>query len=168
MADSTNVSEAVDDSADIVDAELVEGGILDTASDLNSDQDKANLVVQLEGLIKTHISKIDKLREDLSEQKVMLADSFENDTTYREHAEAAKEANKIKSKTKSEILKRPEVAIVAEKVKSMASELKEYDAALSDYLSEFNKVSGISEIEGEDGELMQIVYVAKLKRKITP
>ena len=132
---------------------------------LDDKKDEANLVIKLEGLIKNHISQIDKLRIELSDQRAMLADSFEGDPTYKEHAEAAKAANKVKAATKAEILKRPSVAVIAEKVKSMSSQMKELQAALSDYLGEFNRLSGITEIEGEDGELREIVYVAKLVKK---
>lgn len=168
--DPDEQKESLDESRDkpkeSEDADIVEGEVVEDATgNLNPDQDKTNLVVQLEGLIKTHLSKTDKLREELAEQKAMLADAFENDPTYIEHAAAAKEANKIKSKTKTEIVKRPELAQIADKVKSMSSELKELNAALSDYLREYNQQSGISQIEGEDGELMEIVYVAKLVRK---
>lgn len=148
------------------DRDIIEGEVVDdSVADLNPDADKANLILQLEGLIKTNLSQADKLREELSEQKAMLSDSFENDPTYIEHATLAKEANKVKAKTKAEITKRPEIATIAEKVKTMSSELKELNSALSDYLREFNQQSGISQIEGADGELMEIVYVAKLVKK---
>ncbi len=152
MADSKNV--------------LVSDKVVDVSgTPLNDKKGEADLVLQLEGLIKNHISQIDKLRIELSDQKGMLADTFENDTTYKVHAEASKVANKVKSATKAEILKRPSVAVIAEKVKSMSSQMKELQAALSDYLGEFNRLSGMTEIEGEDGELREIVYVAKLVRK---
>lgn len=165
----------VDD--DVIDGEVkdegdngteVQSGIVDKETEepgLDPEKDKANLIMQLEGLIKTNLSQADKLREELSEQKAMLKDSFENDPTYIEHATLAKEANKVKAKTKAEIVKRPEIATIAEKVRTMSSELKELNSALSDYLREFNQQSGISQIEGADGELMEIVYVAKLVRK---
>lgn len=122
-------------------------------------------VASLENLIKTNNSQIAKLSEELSEARQMLKDAFEGDTTYREHADAAKDANKIKNATRAQILKRPEVAQIATNVKVLTSELKELKEALSDYLREFSRVSGITEIEGDDGELLEIVYVAKLVRK---
>ena len=79
--------------------------------------------------------------------------------------EAAKAAAKIKSATKQQILKQPQAADLANKVKTLRSELKENKASLSDYLREFQRMSGISEIEGPDGELQEIVYTAKLIKK---
>jgi hypothetical protein len=52
-----------------------------------------------------------------------------------------------------------------DKVTVLKNELKEAQEALSSYLADFQRLTGVSEIEGEDGELRQIVYVAKLVRK---
>lgn len=162
-------------------SEVVEGEVISEDSE-NSDKseksemsDEASLeqvagggadeVLNLENMIKTNSSQIAKLSVELSEAREMLKDSFENDTTYREHADAAKEANKIKAATKAQILKQPAVAQIATNVKVLTSELKELKEALSDYLKEFNRLSGITEIEGDDGELMEIVYIAKLVKK---
>lgn len=175
--DEGKVPQVPREDGDIVEGEVIEEGDIGTKGqsskvdigteepELDPEKDKANLIMQLEGLIKTNLSQADKLREELSEQKAMLKDSYDNDPTYIEHATLAKEANKVKTKTKAEIVKRPEIALIAEKVKTMSSELKELNSALSDYLREFNQQSGISQIEDADGELMEIVYVAKLVRK---
>lgn len=149
-----------------VDNEVVEGEVVDgEAADLNPAADEANLVLTLEGTIKNHMAQIANLREELGKQREMLKASFENDPTYIEHDTTAKDAAKIRSKTKAEILKKPDIAELAAKVKSMTSEFKDLQSALSDYLREFNRVSGLTEIEGQDGELLEIVYVAKLVKK---
>src|SRR3989344_9121903 len=140
------------------------------ATDVTSEEtipqkDQALLVKRLEEMVKNHISSIDQLRKELTEQRDMLKSSFENDSTYQEHDQTAKEAAKVKSKTKQEILKRPEVAIIADKVKSLNDELRELNSALSDYLSEFQRASGLNQIEGEDGEIREIIFVAKLAPK---
>ena len=129
------------------------------------DPDQAGLILNLENTIKGHLTQIEKLREDLSTHRDMLKAAFENDAVYNEHAEVAKAANKVKAKTKAEILKKPDVAELAARVKTESSEFKELQAALSDYLGEFNRLSGITELEGPDGELREIVYVAKLVKK---
>lgn len=152
------------------DNKLVEGEIVDESTDVPAtagavDHDQAALVLNLENTIKGHLTQIEKLQEDLSQHRDMLKAAFENDAVYNEHAEAAKAANKVKAKTKAEILKKPDVAELASKVKSESSEFKELQAALSDYLGEFNRLSGITELEGPDGELRQIVYVARLVKK---
>lgn len=159
MADDANVAVVGDEPA-IISDDLSNGD--GTASVPTGGTDE---IMNLENMIKTTNAQIEKMSDELSEARQILKDSFENDTTYREHADAAKDANKIKNATKAQILKRPEVAQIATNVKVLTSELSELKEALSDYLREFNRMSGITEIEGQDGELLEIVYVAKLVKK---
>lgn len=173
-----------DDETDVfqpkAEDEIVEGEVISENSEHSDKSDKpdksdksedsgseaAQEVMNLENMIKTNNTQIAKLSSDLTEAREMLKDAFENDATYHEHADAAKDANKVKAATKAQILKQPAVAQIATNVKVLASELKELKEALSDYLGEYNRLSGITEIEGDDGELLQIVYVAKLVRKL--
>lgn len=126
---------------------------------------KAAILLNMDQLIKTHLSSIDKLSEELSTHKEMLKDIFENDSTFKNHSEQAKEANRIKAATKQEILKQPQAANLHNKIKSMQSELKELQGALSDYLQQYQQMSGVNEIEGDDGQVREIVYVAKLVKR---
>ena len=119
----------------------------------------------LESMIKTHISRIDHLKNESKKHADLLKNTFINDTTYKLHEDRAKEAARVKSKTRSEILKRQEVATIAQKVKDFKSELKELEGALSDYLREYARLSGTNEIETEDGEIHEIIYIAKLVKK---
>lgn len=125
----------------------------------------SDLVLNMEGMIKNLISTLDRQKEQANKFQEALNDIFENDETYTTHAKAAKEAARVKSNTKQQILKQPQAADLFEKVKTLKSEMSENQASLSDYLREFQKMSGISEIEGDDGELREIVYTAKLIRK---
>lgn len=175
MADSDeDVSKVTNDPDG---SEVVEGEVVSDSSAVSLDpvdhadaekNDQAELIMKLENMIKNNNAQIAKLSAELSESRDMLKDAFEGDTTYREHADAAKEANKVKSATKAQILKQPSVKALADKVKTLTSELKELKEGLSDYLGEFNRLSGITEIEGVDGELLEIVYVAKLVKRTTP
>ena len=127
----------------------------------------AVLLVRIEEMIKTHISQIDKLTEDVTKYKDMIDDIFTNDKTFQEHDKIAKEAAKVRSKTKSEIMKRVDVANLSNKLKTLKSEKKELQEGLSDYLREYQRLSGSNEIEGEDGQIREIVFVAKLVRKFS-
>lgn len=146
-----------DDTPQVQDAEIVD----DTQAD-------SKLLLSLDEMIKNHMDLIDNSKKELSEQRDMLKDSFESDAVYQQHHEEVKKATKTRNATKGEILKRPSVAAIAEKVKSLQSQVKEYTAALSDYLREYQRVSGQSTFEGKDGEVLEIVYVAKLKRVDKP
>ncbi|MDO8498366.1 MAG: hypothetical protein Q7S44_01085 [bacterium] len=136
----------------------------DQIENKNNDS-QASVLLNLEQLIKNHISSIDKTSEELKKQKGMLDDIFANDSTYKQHSEQAREAAKIKAATKAQIMKQPQVTELSEKVKNMRQEVKEMQGALSDYLKEYQRMSGVNEIEGEDGEVREIVYTAKLVKR---
>lgn len=125
----------------------------------------AELLGNLESTIREHITSIDTSRTELKKLKEMLLDMFANDPTYQGHDKAVKEATKIRVKTKSELLKQPEAAQLHNKIRELSSELKDLQNALSDYLHEYQRLSGSNEIEGDDGEVREIVYVAKLVKR---
>ncbi len=131
---------------------------------VDESRDDAKLILSLEEMIKNNRDLIEKSRGELSEQRDMLKNSFESDAIYQEQNEEVKKATKIRSATKSQILKKPSVATIAEKVKSLQSQIKEYEAALSDYLREYLRVSGQTTIEDEKGEILEIIYTAKLRK----
>lgn len=136
-----------------------------TTETSNNTENKGEILVSMEGMIKSHVSSLDKLQQEYKKHKEMLDDIFTNDATYQTHSEKAKEANKVKAATKTQILKQPQAAQLQEKIKSMKSEISELQSALSDYLQEYERLSGVNEIEGEDGEVREIVSTAKLVKK---
>lgn len=125
----------------------------------------SEILLNMESLIKGHIATIDKLSTESKKLKEMLDDIFGNDPTFQEHDKAVKEAAKVKQNTKAQILKQPQAADLDKKVKELKGELKENQASLSDYLQEYARMSGVNEIEGDDGEVREIVYTAKLIKK---
>jgi len=125
----------------------------------------AELLGNLESSIKEHIASIDTSKTELKKLKEMLSDMFSNDSTYQEHDKAVKEASKIRTKTKLELLKQPAAAQLNNKIKELSSDLKDLQNALSDYLREYQRLSGSNEIEGDDGEVREIVYVARLVKR---
>jgi hypothetical protein len=125
----------------------------------------AVLLVRIEEMIKTHISQMDELSGKIQEHKEMLDDIFKNDETFQEHDKIAKEASRIRGNTKKEIMKRPAVADLDNKMKSLKSEKAELEDGLSDYLREYQRLSGSNQIEGEDGEMREIIFVPKLVKK---
>lgn len=129
------------------------------------DENQGLVVIELENTIKNHLASIDKLEGEYVTHRDMLEDIFNNDSTYKEHAKIAKEAARVKNNTKREMMKQPQVASLSEKVRDMKREISELQKALSDYLREYQRISGLSEIEGEDGEIREIIYTAKLIRK---
>jgi predicted RNase H-like nuclease (RuvC/YqgF family) len=124
--------------------------------------ENVNELLNLEDLIKNYVSQIENLRKEIKKQKDLFEDSFESDVVYREHEEKAKEAAKIKSETKQQILKQPTLAALGEKIDDLKTQLKELQVTLSDYLVQYQKMTGFNEIEVGDGETMIIVNSARL------
>lgn len=125
-----------------------------------------NEFFDLENLIKNYITRIGQLKDDLKKKREMLEDAFEGDAIYQEHALKAKEAAKIKGATKMQILKQPALAELAESVKDLQFDIKEQQSMLNDYLQQYQKASGATQIETGDGEILEIVGVYRLvKRK---
>lgn len=147
---------------DIKDAEIVENS---QSPSETPDGNGATVLLELERTIKNHISDIDRKKVELKKQREMMESALLNDETYRLHTEEAKKAAKVKGQTKLQILQLPENRQLSEKVKDLASEIRELNGALSDYLREYQRMSGSSEIETDDGEVREIIYVAKLVKK---
>lgn len=119
----------------------------------------------LTGLINGHLAGLDRERENLGKITEMLNDILTNDTTYKEAADKAKEVAKEKAKAKANILQQPTAHDLAFKIKDSRIEIKQLSLELSNFLTEYQKLTGSNEFEGEDGEIRQIVYTAKLVGK---
>ncbi len=155
---------ADEDQTPIIDAEEVKEPALTQVS-LEPGAKNSEILINMESLIKGHIATIDTLSEEARKIKEMLDDIFSNDPTYQEHDKLAKEAAKVKQGTKQQILKQPQAAELDKKYKELRGELKENQGSLSDYLQEYARMSGVNEIEGDDGEVREIIYNAKLIKK---
>lgn len=128
-------------------------------------QSQSEVLLNMEGLIKNHLSALRKLQEELTKQKEMLDDILSNDPTYQEHLNAANEAAKTKNSTKAQVLKQPQAADLDRKIKEVKGEMKDNQGSLSDYLSEYSRLSGLTEIEDDEGNMMQISFSAKLVKR---
>ncbi len=125
----------------------------------------AEMVINLENSVKNNLTMIKKGKQDLKKLREMMNDMLVNDSTYQEHDKAVKEATKIRSATKSQILKQPATATAQAKIKELSSDLKDAQSALSEYLSEYKRLSGANEIIDNEGEAFDIVASAKLVKR---
>lgn len=128
-------------------------------------QSQAELIVSLTNLINSNLSEISNLEKELARHKEMVDSVLASDQTYREHAEKAKEAARIKSNTKKEIFKRPDVKHVVDKLTELRENLADTRDELSNYIQEYATASGQNYFEAEDGTIQEIVYIAKLRKK---
>ncbi len=143
-----------DSSKDPIEAEIVD-------EKFQSDN-QATVLVSLEEMIKKYITRFDQLKIDAKKQREMYDDSFLSNPTFIENTEKAKTAAKDLLVTKKNIASQPSVIQISLKLKSMRDEIKEIEQSLSDYLQEYQRLTGANEIEGEDGKLRDIVNTAKL------
>jgi hypothetical protein len=132
---------------------------------VQTQQPELTELLTVERAIKEHIAQIDKAQEELQPVKEMLQTYLDNDPTYREHTEIAKKATQVKSATKKQLMSTPNAKELDEKIRLGKQDIKDAQEALSYYLREYQRLTGANEFEGEDGELRQIVFLAKLVRK---
>ncbi|MBI5045109.1 MAG: hypothetical protein HZC02_04225 [Candidatus Levybacteria bacterium] len=145
---------------EVVDAEVVE----ETPQEPQVVGDAA-ILLNLEEMIKNYIQSLDKLREEKKKMQEMFEDSFANNPTYRENSDKAKEALKVKATTRQQIASQPSVIALAQKLKGLGSDIKERQVALSDYLLEYQRLSGANEIEDNEGQIREIINSAKLIKR---
>lgn len=125
----------------------------------------AAILLNLQEMIKNYIQSLDKLREEKKKVQEMFEDSFLNNPVYRENAEKAKEALKVKATTRQQIASQPSVIALAQKLKGLNADIKEREVALSDYLLEYQRLTGANEIEDAEGQIREIVNSAKLIKR---
>jgi hypothetical protein len=123
-------------------------------------------LISIESLINSHDSRLEVLQKELKTQKGMLNDLLENDEEFAKASEDASKLTKLKTIAKSKALKLPAALSLVDKVKDCQAQIKELRVALSDYLSQYVNLSGTNQIEGPDGVVRQIVYSARLVKKI--
>lgn len=127
--------------------------------------DQATVLLSLEELIKNHIQSLDSLQDELKKHREMFADAFENSESYQQQEKKVKEASKDKAQAREQILKQPAMESLGQKIKDLNTELREKRSALSDYLLEFQRLSGLNEIEDHQGQVREIVNNAKLIKR---
>jgi phenylalanyl-tRNA synthetase alpha subunit len=156
-----------DESVPVQDAEIVEPVENEpvTSQDATSNSQDATMILELETMIKNSMATTDRNKDELKKLKEMLESALGNDDTYKEASEKAKEAAKVKGKAKLNVLANPATRSINEKIKDLTQDIKELNTGLSEYLREYQRLSGASEIEGEDGDVREIIYIAKLIKK---
>ncbi len=125
---------------------------------------QANL--DLVGMINNYVAQMDGINTEVHKYRDMLNSMFESDATYQTHDLAVKEAQKVRNATKKQIMKLPQAADLASRIQDLKKQTKELGTSLSDYLKDYEKTTGSRHIEGLDGQIREIVYTAKLVKKL--
>jgi hypothetical protein len=127
--------------------------------------DQAQVIISIDELSKSHAQSIERLTKEIKERRQMLLDGLSNSVEYKEIDEKVKAAQKERLKVKARYMEIPSNRKIEDEVKSMKSEKKEKQLALSDYLLELERMTGANQLELFDGSVYEIVKTAKLIRK---
>lgn len=143
--------------------------------DINQNSDKTKKIegvvgsmnmIELATLINRYVADIEKIRESMKMQSSMFKDAFENDAEYHTKSEQVKQATRERNAIKQRILKQPAVEALTGKLNELKADIKDAQEGLSGYLEEYQRVAGTNIIEGDNGEIREIVPMFKLvKRK---
>lgn len=125
----------------------------------------AMTIVELTALINRYEADMKKMRDNLKIQSGMLRDAVEGDAAYHELDMQSKELNKKKAAIKQNVMKTVAMEAVVAKIEEYKGELNDAKEMLSGYLEEYQRVSGTNIIEGENGEIREIVPVYKLVKR---
>lgn len=123
---------------------------------------EAEVLISLEGLIKGHVDSIEKLKEEKKQKAEMLKDSYANDATYKDLDDKAKAARKQATVIKGRILQQPSNVRLKGEVSELSAELREKADALSDYLLEYKRISGATQLDLFGGMVGEIVLSARI------
>lgn len=126
---------------------------------------QAVTLLSVENAIKARLAQIEQQKEETKALKEMVDSYLANDPLFTEHEEMAKNAAKQRNATKKALLAKPEARQIVEKLKAAQQDLKELKDGLSYYLTQYQQMTGQNHFEDEDGEVRDIVYVAKLVKR---
>ena len=122
-------------------------------------------IVELTALINRYESDMKKMKDNLKIQSGMLRDAVEGDAAYHELDVQSKDLQKKKTEIKQKVVKTPAMEAVLAKVEEYKSELKDAKDMLSGYLEEYQRVAGTNIIEGENGEIKEIIPQYRLVKR---
>jgi len=132
---------------------------------IQTQQDLDN-VRTMEDLIKKHVESIGRMKEELKAIREQFEDSYNNNPTYREASEKAKEHSKSKAQIKAEILKQPSVTQLNQKMKDLRFDVREQQRTLSELLINYRQVTGATQLELFNGVIGDIVLSAKITKGV--
>lgn len=154
----------MDDKQNVVDGQIVEDVNSDSESSVQ-DENSSTVVASLDEMIRLNFKRLNDLSAEQKTLKQMMDDALENSETYKEVSEKTKTAILEKTSLRKTLLTTPEMISALNKMKDLATEIREKKTSLSDYILEFQRISGANEIDLGNGEIMQIENSAKLIRK---
>lgn len=125
-------------------------------------QSSEHIIENIKTMINSSLNEIKKKTEDKKAAKEMIDDNLKGNPVYRENAEKAKEADKVRKVTKEQVMSTPSMIALSQKVKDISQDIKGSKAALSDYLLEYERLTGANQLTLFDETTVDIIKSAKV------
>lgn len=125
----------------------------------------ADTLLNLTNMINTALGTIERVKEEKAKLSEMLQSLLDNDPTYMDAVEQAKVTTKAKGQAKKQVMRQPQASDLDGKISELKKHLKDVNDKLSLYLADYARASGQNSFEDPNGEVREIVYVAKLVKK---
>jgi len=122
-------------------------------------------IVELTVLINRYESDTKKMRDNLKIQSGMLRDAVEGDAAFHELDVQIKDLQKKTAEIKQKVMKTQAMEAVVAKMEEYKNEIKDAKEMLSGYLEEYQRVAGTNIIEGENGEIKEIIPQYRLVKR---
>lgn len=113
-------------------------------------------IISLSEMINTSLGVVEKVKEDRTKVSEMLQSMLDNDPAYIEASLKAKEAGKVKSQAKKQVMRTPQAADLDRKLTELKQHIKELNDSLSDYLNEYIRQTGSMQFEDNTGKVRDI------------
>lgn len=120
----------------------------------------------LHNLIQRKLETMDELSKQIKEADEIIKGALEDNAAYTQADEKAKEAAKHRSQVRAQVMDTPEMKNYAGKRKSLKGQMAEDKETLSEYLIDYERLSGANVIETAKGvqlEIFKTATVAKAK-----
>lgn len=131
-------------------------------ADHRSDAPDAQILLDLEDMTKRNVDELAKLVAKIKQLTEMIHSALLNDDAYRKATEELKALTKQRAVIQYSIINQPVNKKLVEQLKEMKSQKKELTATQSDYLREYARMSGSTQLELFDGTVMELVATYKL------
>ena len=120
---------------------------------------------QVDYLVKQMSADLDKLGDQIKEQRQMVTDAFKNDSRYQEINEKIKDLNKQRQVIQKELSSNESVQRAKEELQELNNQRKALVSKLSEYLKQYVEEFNSRTLEDLEGNLKEIITQYRLVRQ---
>ena len=122
---------------------------------------------QVDFLVKQLSADLDKLSEQIREQRQMVKDAMASDSRYQELSAKIQDLNKQRQAVQKELSSSESLQKAREELEELNNQRKSMQSKLSEYLRQYIETFNSKTIEDLEGNLKQIITQYKLVRQKT-